>query len=151
MFEAQFSRIVFFKYFRGTIFTDWFFQIFSRHTIFTDWFFQIFSRHTIFTDCFFQIFSRHTIFTDWFFQKFSRHNFHGLFFSKIFVKTIFADHGSVSASIRYFNISRSLIFEVRCQSVKNAKIMTLEKFLPYCSFFSVQIDCSPFPTFSVNY
>ena len=34
------------------------------------------------------------------------------------------------ASIRCSRISRSLIFEVRCQSVKNAKIMRLKNYAP---------------------
>ena len=45
-------------------------------------------------------------------------------------KTIFADHGSVSTAIQYFNISWSLIFEVRCQSLKNVENMHLENLAP---------------------
>ena len=41
---------------------------------------------------------------------------------KNFAETIFLDHGfRYSAPIRYSKISRSLIFEVRCQSVKKRK------------------------------
>ena len=74
--------------------------------------------------------------------KFSRqaHNFRGLAFSKNFATTIFVGHGSVPlarASIRYFNASRSLIFEVRCQA---AKIMCLEHSAPFGALCLHSVD-----------
>ena len=63
-------------------------------------------------------FSRRTIFADCRFQKFSGNNFHG---PRIPL-----------ASCQYCSkISRSLIFQVRCQSAKNAKIMLLENLALY--------------------
>ena len=57
--------------------------------------------------------------------KFSRI---GIF--KIFAETIFADHGLKFCGSR-IKILRSLIFEVRCQSAKNAKMMRLETLALY--------------------
>ena len=52
---------------------------------------------------------------------------------KNFAETICADQERRTISIiskRYSNISRSLIFEVLCQSAKNAKTMYLENLVP---------------------
>ena len=72
-------------------------------------------------------------------------NFRGAQFSwtgvfKHFAETIFADQGSriLLASIRgirYSKISRSLIFQVRCQSAINAKIMCLKNLALYSTSF----------------
>ena len=66
-------------------------------------------------------FSRRTIFTDWRFQKFRRKKFPG--------------PRVPLAPIRSSKISRSLIFEVQCQSTKNVKIMRLENLAPYGNIF----------------
>ena len=70
-------------------------------------------------------FSRHTILADCRFQKFCGNNFHG---TKIPLP-----------SIRCSNISRSLIFEVQCQSTKNAKMTRLENLAQYdCLLLYIQ-------------
>ena len=62
-------------------------------------------------------------------QIFEAHNFRGLVLSKNFTETIFVEHGSVPlVSMWYFNISRSLIFKVRCQSVKKSENYAPRKF-----------------------
>ena len=62
---------------------------------------------------------------------FQVHNFRGLACSKILRTQFSRTKDSVSAAIRYSKISRSLIFEVRCQSAKNAKIWRLKHLVLY--------------------
>ena len=70
---------------------------------------------------------------------FQAHNFRGLAFSKKFAETIFARRPRIPlASIQYSKILRRLIFEVRCQSAKNAKIMRLEN-LALCGITCIRI------------